>query len=195
MWNKQYIAQRDFELQPYNSNFILYRVIMRAFILSLLLYSNTLMANEKDSIVAYIFMLESCPISQQITPAIKEIHEEFKNQGIAFQLVFPNEDYTTPEAMDSFLKKYELKMPAVIDNEKSLTQKWEATVTPEVVVVRKKSETILYRGKIDNSFISLGKRRRVVNEHYLKDALVQIVSGKQVAVQQTKPVGCFIMKP
>ncbi len=168
---------------------------MKAYLLGLLLFCSALMAKGNDSIKVYLFMLESCPISQQITPVIKEVYEEYKNKGVAFQLVFPNEDYTTSEAMDSFMNKYRLTMPTMIDKGKVLTKQWEATVTPEVVVVRNNTGAVLYRGKIDNSFISLGKRRRVVNEHYLKDVLAQITSGKKVMVQQTKPVGCFIMKP
>jgi peroxiredoxin len=168
---------------------------MKAFFYGLLLFSNTLVASEKDSIMVYFFMLESCPICQQVTPTIKEVHEVFKNQGIEFQLVFPNGNYTSPEEMDKFIKKYKLEIESIIDKQKKITNKWKATVTPEVVVVRKSSDVILYRGKINNSFISLGKRRRVVSEHYLKDALKQIVEGKNVAVQKTEPVGCFIMNP
>jgi hypothetical protein len=61
-------------------------------------------------------------------------------------------------------------------------------------VVRKKPETILYRGRIDNSFVSPGKKRRVVTEHYLTAALSQILEGKEITVKKTQPTGCFIMK-
>jgi peroxiredoxin len=168
---------------------------MKAYFFGLLLLSNIVMATEKDSIAVYLFMLESCPISQQVTPAINEIYQEFKEQGVSFQIVFPNADYTTPESLHSFLQKYHLEIPAVIDSSKSITNRWSATVTPEVVVVRKKTQAILYRGKIDNSFVSLGKKRSVVNEHYLKDAISQIVANKKIAIPQTEPIGCFIMKP
>ncbi len=161
----------------------------------MLLFCNIIKATEKDSIAVYLFMLESCPISQQVTPAVNQIYREFKGRGVSFQLIFPNADYTTPETLHSFLKKYQLEIPAVIDSSKSITNKWGATVTPEVVVVKKSTGAILYRGRIDNSYVSLGKKRSVVNEHYLKDALWQIVANKTIAIPQTEPVGCFIMKP
>lgn len=51
-----------------------------------------------------------------------------------------------------------------------------------------------YAGKIDNGFENIGKKRQVVTEHYLRDALESILLQKEIEIKETQPVGCFIIK-
>ena len=52
--------------------------------------------------------------------------------------------------------------------------------------------TVLYRGRIDDLYIALGKRRDHVTAHDLRDALDEIVGGRPVGNPRTQAVGCSL---
>lgn len=147
-----------------------------------------------DSISVYIFLLESCQICQNQTAELNEIHQKYAESGIEFFGIFPNNEFSTQEGMDSFQIKYKINFPLELDAEQAIATQYGATITPEVVVVRNADQRILYRGKIDNSYERVGVRRSVITEFYLKDVLNQIIENKEISIPQTLPVGCFIMK-
>lgn len=108
--------------------------------------------------------------------------------------IFPDNALSNEKTRKAFGKKYELSFPLNGDSGQVLTNKFQAEITPEVVVEDDETHTILYRGKIDNSFASLGKRRTVVTEHYLRDAIESWVFRKKILISKTKAVGCIIQK-
>jgi hypothetical protein len=65
-----------------------------------------------------------------------------------------------------------------------------ATVTPEAAVYA--GGRIVYRGRIDDRYVDLGRERLEPTVHDLADALAAVVSGKPVPNPVTQPVGCFI---
>jgi hypothetical protein len=51
---------------------------------------------------------------------------------------------------------------------------------------------VKYRGRIDNQYAALGKPRRVVTVHDLRDALDALVAGRPVVHPETEAFGCVI---
>lgn len=147
-----------------------------------------------DSIAVYIFLSETCPICQNQTLTLRQIHEDYSGKGVSFYGVFPNQEFSSNESIQKFGRKYKLNFELKKDEEQKLTKQFSASVTPEVVVVNNASSEILYRGKVDNGFEGIGKKRTVITENYLRDALESIVQRKPVIVKMTEPVGCFIIK-
>lgn len=145
----------------------------------------------QDSLKVYIFLSEKCPICQSVTIELKQLYAAYTGKAVSFIGLFPNEGLSTDKTIKSFGKKYGIPFLLKVDKGKQKVQELQATVTPQVFVVNKGK--VLYSGKIDNSFESIGKRRSVVTEHYLKNALDQILQNKNPAPALTKPVGCFIM--
>jgi hypothetical protein len=72
-----------------------------------------------------------------------------------------------------------------------LTKALKATVTPEAVVIDNNKNRI-YSGKIDNRFEDIGKRRTIITEQYLQDAIDAILHNKLPAIERTEPVGCIL---
>ncbi|MCI0693820.1 redoxin family protein [candidate division KSB1 bacterium] len=158
----------------------------------LLNFDNKLSAGEtKADFTVYIFLTEDCKICQSYTPALRELHQTYAKDGFEFIGVFPNAS-SSQESMLSFQKTYALPFPAKLDIGNKISQSLGARLTPEVFVVDKASNKILYQGRIDNAFFKLGQRRSVITTHELQDALAAIKSGKPVAVAKTEAVGCFI---
>jgi hypothetical protein len=79
----------------------------------------------------------------------------------------------------------------LIDRRHELVRQLGATVTPEAAVIGAHGE-LLYRGRIDDGYVSLGKRRFEATTHDLRDALEAVLAGKPVAAPRTATVGCAI---
>lgn len=139
----------------------------------------------------YVFLADTCPISQAVTLSLRELYAQYAGQGVKFVGVFPAANIS-PVAIGRFAKTYQLPFTLQADPGRQLTRRWHATVTPEAVVVAADGRRVLYQGRLDDSYAGLGKRRTVVTHHELADALAAVVAGRPVAVPKTEPVGCFI---
>ncbi|MDB5269229.1 MAG: hypothetical protein JWP58_2269 [Hymenobacter sp.] len=139
----------------------------------------------------YVFLAETCPISQAATLPLRELHGRYGAQGVRFVGVFPARE-TNAAGLAAFAKTYQLAFPLQADAGHRLTKKLHARVTPEAVVVAADGRTVLYQGRLDDAYAGLGQHRAVTRQHELADALAAVAAGQPVAVPRTEPVGCFI---
>ncbi len=138
----------------------------------------------------YYFLSPECPLCQSYSLTIRQLYAEFSKQGIEMVGIIPGTDFTITTIAE-YNKQYNIPMPLYIDEQLKLVQKYKVTITPEVVVLDKAGK-VVYQGRIDNWAYELGKKRKVITEHNLKDALTSIVQHKPIVVSKTKAVGCFI---
>lgn len=138
----------------------------------------------------YVFLADTCPICQTSTLALRKLHATYAPQGVAFVGIFPDAQ-TRPADIILFQRQYQVPFPLRQDEGQLLTRRLHARITPEAVVLAPDGR-LLYQGRIDDSYVALGKRRTVVVHHELQDALAAVVSGQPVAVPRTEAVGCFI---
>ena len=85
-------------------------------------------------------------------------------------------------------KKFGYSLESVRDA--SLVKKTGVTVTPEVAVMA--GDRMVYRGRIDDRYVELGRERPGRRQHDLEAALTALIAGKPVAVQETRAVGCIL---
>ena len=83
-------------------------------------------------------------------------------------------------------------IPAAIDATREVATAAGASVTPTAVVVER-GGGVRYRGRIDNLYAALGRTRRTVTDHYLRDALDAVIAGEPVLVPETPAIGCYIV--
>lgn len=140
----------------------------------------------KDKAALVFFIVPDCPISNRYARTIKRICD---NQ--ACTLVYVDPDLTSDKVEKHIVDFGHGTYPAIIDATQSLAKAAGATVTPEVAVILPNG-TIAYRGRIDNTWASLGQNRRQPTETDLQNALDQIAAGKPVTTPRTKAIGCFI---
>lgn len=169
--------------------------LKQALAVLLLMPVSFLQVRAGDSITVYVFLSETCPICQSQTLALRQLYDEYAGKGIAFQGVFPNMELSTDESIRKFARKYKLDFSLKRDGQQQLTNQLQATITPQVFVLNNNTQQVLYRGKVDNSYEGIGKRRQVITAHYLRDALQAALENKEPPVKETTPVGCFIIKP
>jgi hypothetical protein len=137
-----------------------------------------------------IFVSVDCPVSNRYAPEIRKLHDEFTSQGMRFWLVYPNVMDGDAE-INAHLKAYDFPAIALADREHRLVKLAGATVTPEAAVFDDRLR-ILYRGRIDNRFVELGRERPTATRQDLRSALVATLAGRPVVPARTQAVGCFI---
>lgn len=145
---------------------------------------------ENNTASVFYFLAPECPLSQNYTKAINEINTEFKDKNVAFYGVFSGTVYTDEE-VSNFIEEYSLKIIFLKDVDYKLSSAFNATITPEAFVLNSQGD-ILYSGKIDNWIESLGVKRQIVTEFFLKDAIQQYLDGERILVSKTEPVGCML---
>ena len=139
----------------------------------------------------YVFLADTCPISQAATLPLRQLQAQYAAQGVRFMGVFPARE-TTPASLAAFAKTYQLTFSLQADKGHRLTKRLHPRVTPEAVVVGSDGRTTLYQGRLNDAYAGLGQHRPVVRHHELADALADVMAGRPVAVSRTEPVGCFI---
>jgi peroxiredoxin len=144
----------------------------------------------KGKATVFYFLSPECPLCQSYSLTINNLAKEFAAKGITMVGIIPGADYSNLE-ISTFKNKYKLTIAIWKDEKFELVKKYKATITPEAVVVNGKNQ-VLYQGRIDNWAYELGKKRKIITEHNLQDALMSVVNNKPVKVTRTKAVGCFI---
>ena len=153
-------------------------------------FANTFSAPQADSLTVYVFLLDDCVISQFYTPALTNFYETYKTQKVGFIGYFPS---TKPERIEDFGKTYQLSFPLKQDYYKDWTKKMGATVTPEVAVWDHRTDRLIYRGRIDDSYVRVGKRKFHPKSHDLKNIIdLWLIKQTPDTLVQTQAVGCFI---
>lgn len=144
----------------------------------------------KNKATVLLFLSPDCPLSQKYTLPFRELQNKYKRDNVRFVGIVPGKNHTN-SSIKKFASEYHLEIPLLLDEDYELTHNLQATITPEVFIIDKKGKTF-YSGCIDNWFVELGKKREVVTEKYLDNALNAILNDQEVEPKYTKAIGCFI---
>ena len=140
--------------------------------------------------IVFIFIRTDCPLSNRYAPEVRRLHDRFAKSGVRFWLVYPDPD-ESGEIIRKHIKEYEYRLSALRDPQHKLVKITGAQVTPEAAVFLP-SGRMVYRGRIDDRYVVLGKARPVPTTRDLEQVLEAILEGKQVTNKTTAAIGCFI---
>ena len=143
----------------------------------------------RSQVEVIYFLSPTCKICQFYSLEMRALHAEFAPQGARFRAFAPG-NFVTDSALVAFERNYQLPFAVVKDD--FLHRQINATVTPEVFVLYQ--EELVYYGRIDDTFVRVGKRRTHVKNRELRDALEALVHDKPIAVHHMPAVGCIIEK-
>ncbi|MEM8967536.1 MAG: redoxin domain-containing protein [Bacteroidota bacterium] len=137
-----------------------------------------------------LFLDPDCPVTQKYGATIRKLREEWESKDINVVAVYPvvNIDNST---IAEFAQAYRYDFSHLPDPQQQLAKQLTARTTPEAFLLDSLGQ-VRYRGAIDNWFYELGRYRRVVTEHYLKDALAAYLQGEPILLAKTEAVGCLI---
>jgi redoxin len=141
--------------------------------------------------VVFLFTTTDCPVSNRYAPEIRRLAESFAPRGVVFRLVYPGSaDDARAIRAHMTAYAYDGVVEGVRDPKQALVKYVGATITPEVAVVV--AGRVVYRGRIDDRFVDLGRERPAPTRRDLFDALTAIVAGKPAPHTTTQAVGCYI---
>ena len=135
-----------------------------------------------------IFTTVDCPIANSYIPTIRGLVEKHADDPLNFYLVHVDPDVTRDVAQDHS-DAFDTPCPVLIDSRHALAKKLGITITPEVAVITGEDE-IVYRGRIDNWYGALQKKRPSPTRHDLRDALKAVLKGRSVRTDRTEAIGC-----
>lgn len=143
--------------------------------------------------VVVIFIGYDCPISNAYSPEINRLCREFSPHGVQFLLVYADADLDM-ESAQRHATEYGFTCPTILDPQMTLVRWVGAKIKPEAAVLTPKGQ-LLYRGRINDLYPEVGKKRPRPTTHDLKDALQAVIEGKEIRVPRTRAVGCDIQIP
>jgi peroxiredoxin len=141
-----------------------------------------------------VFTSNKCPMAKFYSQRLNQMYGKYKKIGVP--LIAINSMDTLAYAEESFhrmqlkVKKENLNFPYLQDKMQNVAKDFNAINTPQAFVVWKvKGKYIIkYEGAIDDNAGDLEK----VKNHYLADAVEQLLQGNEVKIEKSESFGCRI---
>ncbi|UZR99251.1 redoxin domain-containing protein [Chondrinema litorale] len=149
---------------------------------------------KNNSASIFIFFLPDCPLAQNYTLTVKELSKKFKEESPKVYFVIPGSDYSNKE-IKVFRDNYQIgEFHILLDSDYQLATYLGASISPESFLIDKNGD-VQYQGAIDNWAYELGKKRKVITEKYLEEALNAHYKQSIILTKKTKAIGCFLNMP
>ncbi len=137
------------------------------------------------------FLGAECPLARLYGPRLQKLADAFQANGVRFVGINSNRQDSMADVR-KYVKEHRLTFPVVKDYDNKAADYFEATRTPEVVVLDQ-AGGIGYRGRIDDQY-EPGIARTKPERQDLKIALEELLARKTPSVPRTEPAGCLIGK-
>jgi mono/diheme cytochrome c family protein len=138
--------------------------------------------------VAVVFLSHECPISREYIPELNRLAGMLADRPVKFVGVV-SEPGLTRSAAVKFQKEFKIAFPLLFDASGEIAAALRPTHVPEAFVLDAASQ-VVYRGRIDDQYSEIGKKRPAAATHDLADAIHATLDGKAIATVRTTPVGC-----
>jgi mono/diheme cytochrome c family protein len=153
--------------------------------------SHSLRSEPGRSALVCVFLSTECPIANGYVP---ELNRQFlalreSKSGVHFFGVISDPSTTRTRAAEH-VAKFKYEFPILFDASGILAQVLKPTHTPEAFVFESGGK-LAYRGRIDDLYADIGKKRTQATQHELADAIAAVLAGKAPASSYAEPVGCL----
>jgi len=134
-----------------------------------------------------------CPIVRQALPALKEIRDQYRAQGVEFLLINSNL-HDDRDALAKEAAEFGIDFPILVDEMQLIGESLGFTRTAEVFVIDRREWKLVYRGPLDDR-LGYGTQKPAATKRYLVEALDAVLAAKPVAVPEAEAAGCLIDLP
>jgi len=141
--------------------------------------------------VALIFMCNHCPYVQAYIDRLISLQNDYADQGVRFVSINSNETKNYPE--DSFenmvrwAEERKFPFPYLRDETQEMATAYGANRTPEIFLLDS-SFRVCYHGGVDDNY----QNPKEVREHYLRDAIEDLLQKGSVSHTTSRTIGCTI---
>ncbi len=141
-----------------------------------------------------IFTTNHCPYAVAWEDRIIALDKMYKAKGYPVVAINPNSADAYPaDSYDKMIERAEDKgftFPYLHDEKQEIYKIYGATKTPHVYVLNKEQDKlkVAYIGAIDNNY----RNAEEADEHYVQDAVNNLLAGKDPDPDFTRAIGCGI---
>ncbi len=138
------------------------------------------------------FICNHCPFVIHINHELVKIANDFKEKEISFIAISSNDVNNYPQDAPHLMKKVAKNLhypfPYLYDQTQDVARDYDAACTPDIYVFDK-DICLVYRGQIDDSRPNNGIP---VTGSDLREALSNLILGKEISGNQKPSIGCNI---
>jgi peroxiredoxin len=138
-----------------------------------------------------IFSCNHCPYVRAYENRIKKLQSDYSNKAISVLAINSNDSdqYEDDSFENMKLRAAEMNFnfPYLRDEDQSVARAYGASHTPEIFLFNNERK-LVFHGKIDDNWRDETK----VKSSYLKDAVEELINGKEISVPETFTIGCTI---
>ncbi|RJP61287.1 MAG: thioredoxin family protein [Ignavibacteriales bacterium] len=147
----------------------------------------------KGNIATVIMMIcNHCPYVKHIIEKVTETAKDYQHKGISFLGISSNDVINYPEDSPENMKELGnnlgFSFPYLFDERQDVARLYEAACTPDFYVFDVDLK-LVYHGQFDDS---RPKNDIPVSGKELKNALDNLINGKQIDTNQKQSIGCSI---
>ncbi len=132
-----------------------------------------------------------CPYVQAYESRLMSLVAELKSQPVSFVCINANDSTAYPEdsfeEMQSRARRLQFNFDYLRDETQKVARDFKAACTPEFYVYDQ-SRKLRYHGRLDDS----PKDPTQIKNHFLKSAILALLSDKAPEPAQTSAIGCSI---
>ncbi len=147
----------------------------------------------KNKGVLVMFSCNTCPYVIKNQQRTVEIGEYAQRMKVGVIVLNSNEAQRTDDDSYDAMKKYAAEQKYnwnyVVDKNNEVADAFGANRTPECFLFDKDLK-LVYHGAIDDNPTD----PTAIKRHHLKEAINELVAGKDVSVKETRSVGCTIKR-
>lgn len=153
----------------------------------------TLKTSMKENGLLVMFSCNACPVVVKNQSRAKDICQYSLSKNVGVVLLNSNEadrnDDESLDAMKNYAKAQAYNWYYAVDKKSELANAFGANRTPECFLFDKNGK-LVYHGAIDDNPNDMDN----VSRHHLKEAINELLNGKNVSVKETRSVGCIIKR-
>ena len=150
-----------------------------------------------------VFTCNHCPYAKAAWPILIKLSEEFKEKGIEFVGINPNDETQYPEDSFDIMKQrvsdWKINFSYLRDESQQAARAYGAVCTPDIYVYDN-NRKLYYRGRINNNWPPVEKtddtwqtkQSTKETKEELKNALNLLLAGQLPPKNQSPSIGCSI---
>jgi peroxiredoxin len=143
----------------------------------------------ESKLIVLAFLGTECPLAKLYGPRLAKLAGEYESRGVTFIGVNANLQ-DSKEEIAAYAETHGIEFAILKDGTNGVADAVGAERTPEVFVLDAERK-IRYRGRIDDQY-GVGYVRSEPQRNDLKEAIDELLAGKDVSAPTTEAVGCHI---
>jgi peroxiredoxin len=142
------------------------------------------------SALVLVFSSNRCPTAKAYARRMVELQDAYERRGVQLVAINSNDSHLYPDERFEYMVERAATdgytFPYLVDAGQHLARAYGATCTFHVFLLDRERR-LRYQGRFDDA-----RLEERVTSHDLRDALDEVLAGRDVAVPITRPFGCSL---